>query len=632
MAPRIRARTLARLSAGLAVAALPASAQVHGTVHAAAGRAVPGAAPDRSSAALLSFGFEPGERVADARFTDVAGAPGVLSALAGKAGAVIVVRDAECPVSQRYAPRLAELEKAYGPKGYTFAYVDVTPHDRAAAKADAAKYGLAGRTVLDEDRRIVAALRATSSAEAFVVDRQGTLRYRGAVDDQYGIGWHKDAPTRRWLTDALDRVAGDRRVEVRSTDAPGCALPVEREAAGRARPVTYHNRISRIIQEKCESCHRAGGMAPMPLQSYKQVYDRRAVIAYMTKSGRMPPWGAAKGVGSWANDVSLSERELADLQAWVKAGAPAGSAKDAPLPRTYAAGWNIGRPDAVVQIPDTFRVPAQGVVEYKYSYAKTDFDEDKWITAMEIRPTAGKVVHHVLVFLEEPGRKEGNDPTRKPGDPQPQGGVDGFFAATAPGATGVTFPAGHGKRLPKGAWLKFQIHYQPNGTEQVDRTQIGFAFADRPLVEVQSRSAFNTRFAIPPGDPHYKVVAERAFRTGGTLLSLFPHMHLRGGAFRFELVKPDSTVEMLLDVPRFDFNWQSYYELKTPLRIEPGSRIRATAWYDNSRNNPFNPDPTKTVRFGEQTFEEMMIGYFDFVADVAPPARADSARKAGAPR
>ena len=620
-----------RTLALLAVAAVPASAQVHGAVH-AADRPASSAAPDRSTAALLSFGFEPGERVADVRFTDVAGVPGVLSALAGKAGAVLVVRDAECPVSQRYAPRLAELEKAYGAKGFAFAYVDVTPHDRAAAKADAAKYGLAGRTVLDADRRVVAALRATSSAEAFVIDRRGTLRYRGAVDDQYGIGWHKDAPTQRWLTDALDKVAADARVEVRSTDAPGCALPVEREAAGRARPVTYHNRISRIVQEKCESCHRAGGMAPMPLQSYKQVYDRRAVITYMTKSGRMPPWGAAKGVGSWANDVSLSERELADLQAWVKAGAPAGDPKDAPLPRRYVAGWNIGKPDAVVQIPDTFRIPAQGVVEYKYSYVKTDFAEDKWITAMEIRPTAAKAVHHVLVFLEEPGRKEMNDKTRKPGEPAPQGGIDGYFAATAPGATGVVFPAGLGKRLPKGAWLKFQIHYQPNGTEQVDQTQLGFQFADAPVAEVQSRSAFTTRFEIPPHAPKHEVRATHVFRTGGTLLSLFPHMHLRGAAFRFELVKPDSTVEMLLDVPRFDFNWQSYYELKTPRHIEAGSRLRATAWYDNSKNNPFNPDPTKSVRFGEQTFEEMMIGYFDFVADPAPAPAADTTKKSGAPR
>lgn len=465
-----------------------------------------------------------------------------------------------------------------------------------------------------------------------MVDRQGTLRYRGAVDDQYGIGYHKDRATQHWLTDALDRVAADQRVEVRSTEAPGCALPADDEAPGRARAVTYHNRISRIIQEKCESCHRQGGMAPMPLQTYRQVYDRRAVISYMTKSGRMPPWGAARGIGSWANDASLSERDLADLEAWVKAGAPAGNAKEAPLPRAYTAGWNIGKPDAVVQIPDTFRVPAQGVVAYKYSYVKTSFPEDRWITAMEIRPTAPKAVHHVLVFLEEPGRKDAGDSTRRRDEPAAQGGIDGFFAATAPGSTGVRYPAGTGKRLPKGAWLKFQIHYQPNGSEQVDQTTIGFKFADRPLTEVQSRSAYTTRFEIPPFAPRHEVRAQTTFRTGGTLLSLFPHMHLRGAAFRYELVRPDSTVEVLLDVPRFDFNWQSYYELTAPKRVEAGSRLRAIAWYDNSKGNPFNPDPTKAVRFGEQTFEEMMIGYFDFIPDAAPAPAADPARRSGAPR
>jgi hypothetical protein len=332
----------------------------------------------------------------------------------------------------------------------------------------------------------------------------------------------------------------------------------------------------------------------------------------------MPPWGAAKGVGEWANDASLSERDLADLLAWAKGGAPQGSPKDAPVKRAWTPGWNIGRPDAVVQIPDTFRVPAQGVVAYKYSYVQTNFDEDKWITAMEIRPTAPKVVHHVLVHLEEPGRKPANDPTRKPGDPLPTSGVAGFFGATAPGSVGIVFPAGHAKKLPKGAWLKFQIHYQPNGTEQVDQTTIGFRFADGPQTEVHSRSAANTRFEIPPGAPKHEVQGVHTFRTGGTLLSLFPHMHLRGAAFRYELVKPDSSVEVLLDVPRYDFNWQSYYEFKEPKRVEAGWRLRAVGWFDNSTTNPFNPDPTKPVKFGEQTFEEMMIGYFDFVADPAP--------------
>ncbi len=574
----------------------------------------------------FAFGYRPGERVADVRFTDIDGKPGNLSSLGGTRGTVIVIRDAECPVSQRYAPRLVEFEKSYGPTGFNFVYVDATPHGAAEARANAAKYGLKGRVVLDTDKKLLGALRARSSSEAFVIDANGTLRYRGAVDDQYGITFHKDAVSKSWMRDALHAVIANKVVAEPMTDASGCMYDADLDAPGAARPITYHNRVSRIIQQKCESCHRMNGQAPMPLQNYAQVFERRAVVSFMTSERRMPPWNANPKVGEWANDASLSKAELSDLLAWVKAGAPQGKVAEAPVKRAYVPGWAMGQPDAVVQIPDTFRIPAQGVVQYKYTYIKTNFDSDKWISALEILPTAPKVVHHVIVFLEEPGRKASNDPTRKPGDPVAGGGIDGFFAATAPGSPFTSFPVGAAKKLPKGAWLKLQIHYQPNGLEQVDRTRIALRFADDStavngqFAEVESKSAFNVRFAIPPGDPNHQVVASTTFRQSGNLISLFPHTHLRGKAWKIELVKPDSSRTLLLDVPRYDFNWQTFYTFKTPVHVEPGMRLVATAWYDNSKSNPFNPDPTKTVRFGEQTFEEMMIGYFDWIPDATNPA------------
>ena len=570
-----------------------------------------------------SFGFMPGERVPDVTTTDVDGKRSTLAGLAGKTGAVIVIRDAECPVTQRYSPRLAELEREFGPMGYTFTYVDVTPHNRANAKADAAKYQLTGRTILDQNKAIVSALRASSAAESFVLDARGTLRYRGAIDDQYGIDFHKDAPTINYMKEAMGRISTGRDVVLRQTDAPGCLLPTDLSATGKSRPVTYHNRISRLVQENCQSCHRAEGNAPMPLDTYKQVAERRATIEFMTKSGRMPPWFAHKKVGEWANDRSLSERDLKDLIAWAHNGAPEGNPKDAPLAKKFVKGWNIGTPDAIVEASDMFKVPAQGVVEYKYSYTKTNFDEDKWVTAMEIRPEAVKAVHHVIVFIEEPGR-EPDARKRKPGDPAPQGGIAGFFAATAPGTPAMLFPEGTAKKLPKGAWLKFQIHYTPNGTEYTDRTKIGFIFADKPVAqEVVTRSAFNNRFEIKPYEKDQVVVAEAVLRTGGTLLNLFPHMHTRGAAFKYDLIDPtgkDTTT--ILDVPHYNFNWQTYYAFRKPMNVLPGSKLRATAWYDNSKDNPFNPDPSKPVRFGEQTFEEMMIGYFDYLPNPAPPAAA----------
>ena len=592
------------------------------------------AAARKAAAGYYSFGFMPGERVADVTVTDVDGKKTTLARLTGATGAVIVIRDVECPVTQRYSPRLAELEKEFGAKGYTFTYVDVTPHSRADAKVDAAKYQLMGRTILDADRRIVNALRATSAAEAFVIDARGTLRYRGAIDDQYGIDFHKNAPTVNYLRESLGRVSSGREIVMRQTDAPGCILPTEQTAAGTSRPVTYHNRISRLVAENCQSCHRAEGNAPMPLDTYRQVADRRATIEFMTKSGRMPPWYAHRKIGEWANDRSLSERDLKDLLTWAHNGAPEGNAKDAPLPKKYAKGWNIGTPDAVMAASDTFKVPAQGVVEYKYSYTRTNFDEDKWVTALEIRPEAQKAVHHVIVFLEEPGR-EPDARKRKPGDPAPQGGLAGFFGATAPGTPAMLFPEGTAKKLPKGAWLKFQIHYTPNGTEYLDNTKIGLIFADKPVTqEVVTRAAANTRFEIKPFEKDQVFTAEVTLRTGGTMLNLFPHMHTRGQAFKYEVIGAtgkDTTT--ILDVPNYNFNWQTYYAFKKPLEIAAGAKLRVTAKYNNSTDNPFNPDPSKTVRFGEQTFEEMMIGYFDYlpnVAAVAPaPPKTDSTVKKG---
>ncbi len=310
------------LTAALVTIALDSSslaAQVTG--HSAHGASRAAAAPGAKG--YYSFGFRPGERVADVTVVDIGGRVSPLAELSGSKGAVIVIRDTECPVTQRYSPRLAELEQEYGPQGYTFSYVDVTPHSRDEAKADAAKYGLHGRTILDADHKAVNALRAGSAAEAFVIDAGGTLRYRGAIDDQYGIDFHREAPMMNYLRESLARVSSGREIVRRQTDAPGCVLSTDQVANGSERAVTYHNRINRLVAENCQSCHRAEGNAPMPLDTYKQVSERRATIEYMTKSGRMPPWFAHRKVGEWANDRSLSERALKDLLTWAHNGAPA---------------------------------------------------------------------------------------------------------------------------------------------------------------------------------------------------------------------------------------------------------------------------------------------------------------------
>ena len=566
------------------------------------------------SAASSALGAVPGDLLPAVSFRDTAGSTWELRR-PGHRGAVFITEDAECPVSQRYASRVEEMASRYRAKGFAFYRVDLTPMAEPSKRRPRT-----AKLVVDRDKAIAIALGAESTAEAFVVDSAGTLRYRGAIDDQYGLDYQRPRASSRWLASAIEKVGAGEEPEVRWTKAHGCPLALRIPAPAQA-STTYHNRISRIIQSNCQVCHRIGGLGPMPLETYRQVYDRRAVIETMVSAGRMPPWSAHKGIGEFANDRSLSERDRRDLLDWAKNGAPEGDPRDAPLPRRFASGWNIGKPDYVVSLPEPFRVPAHGEIGYKNFYVKTDLPQDRWVAAIEIKPTQPKVVHHALAFLEEPGRR-GLSPEElarlRPGDairPQPIDGVREFYAATVPGSLGIVFPVGTGKKLPRGAWIRIEIHYQPNGAEATDRTQIGFRFAPGPVREVESLSAFNTDIVIPPQAPRYEARAEYAFERSGTLISLFPHMHFRGSAFRYDLRYEDGKIEPLLWVPKFDFSWQSYYRLKEPKSVPKGSKLLVTAWFDNSKNNPWNPDSSQTVRWGTRTIDEMLIGYFDFVRD-----------------
>jgi mono/diheme cytochrome c family protein len=558
--------------------------------------------PAKSAVAAGVFDFE---------FTDVDGATSWLSELREHEAVVVVMRDTGCPVSQKYGPRIARMEEEYGARGVAFVYLNVNAADTPeAVRAEIERLGLRGRYVHDVEGRLGRVLAPRSTGEVLVFDAQRTLLFRGGIDDQYGVGYTKPEPTQNHLRDALDRVLAGQKPAAAQADAPGCLLGFEQHAAIR-NPVTYTQHVGRIVQTNCVSCHTQGGLAPFPLETYEQVHARRHMIAYMVRSGRMPPWGAHRSVGSFANDRSLSDEEIYALLRWVDNGAPQGQARHLAkaAPRADDSGWLIGEPDAVVAMPEEFHIPAEGIIDYQYFYVKTDFPEDRWITKMEFRPSAKQQVHHALVFIEDP------DAERK------QGGTHGFFAGYAPGYPGMTFPEGSAKLLPKGAWLKFQMHYTANGTAAVDRTELGFVFAKEPPThEVHTRSAINWEFVIPPHAENHEVLAEHTFRQTGTVLSLFPHMHVRGKAFRVDLVDLDGSITPLLWVPRYDFNWQLAYQLKEPVHVEPGMKLRATGWFDNSRRNPYNPDPEQTVVFGEQSFDEMMIGYFDWIPAPAPAA------------
>ncbi len=388
---------------------------------------------------------------------------------------------------------------------------------------------------------------------------------------------------------------------------------------------TFSKDVLPIVQEKCQNCHRAGEIGPMAFTDYASVRPWAKAIKAAVIARKMPPWFADPHYGKFANDRSLTAREIQTITAWVDAGAPQGSPKDAPNPVKWVEGWNIPKPDLVVELPVEMKIPAKGEVDYQYILADPGFKEDVWVQMVEVRPQSPSVVHHAVVFIREPESKwlRGEIEPGKPWVAPPKrraqetfGGNSEILTTYTPGMVPDVWKPGVAKKIRAGSELIFQMHYTANGKEAIDRTKIGLIFSKEPPQErVITTAAVNTMFAIPPGDPNFKVDARAPHINPGMLISFFPHMHLRGKAFEYRLVQPSGETETLLSVPRYDFNWQLSYKLEKPVPLLPGSRIEATAWFDNSPNNPANPDPKATVKWGEQSWEEMMIGFYDIAVD-----------------
>jgi hypothetical protein len=370
---------------------------------------------------------------------------------------------------------------------------------------------------------------------------------------------------------------------------------------------TYTKDVAGILNNKCVECHRKGEAAPMALTSYQEVRPWAKAIRQAVAARRMPVWLADPAHGVFKNDRRLSEIEIATITAWVDGGAPEGNPKDLSAPPQYVEGWTIGKPDVTFDIGTDFDVPASGEVPYKYFTIETGFTEDKWIEAAEIRPHQRGVVHHVIVFIQDKA------------EPELVGTGGNLLVGWAPGDPPMNFPPGTAKLLRAGAKLRFQMHYTPNGTPVKDRSYVGFRFSKKPPeFRALTGRAINVRFKIPPGDPNYEVKASWTAKEPVRLTGMMPHMHVRGKDFRYTLVMPDGRDEVLLSVPRYDFGWQLAYELKQPLDLPVGARIDCVAHFDNSPNNKANPDPTKEVKWGDQTWEEMMIGWFTYTLPNAP--------------
>lgn len=527
---------------------------------------------------------------------------------------VVCFLGVECPLARLYSERLSGLATQLAPRGVRFIAIDSNRQD---SRRDLVRFvedqKLAFPLLHDEGNRIADQFLATRTPEVFVLDHDFHVRYQGRVDDQYAPGVARQAASRDDLRLALKELLADQPVSVARTTAVGCLIgkipPDRRPAEPPSTEVTYHNQVRRVLQAHCLECHRSGEIGPFSMESYAEVAGWSETMLEVIDNGRMPPWHADSVGGPFANARDMPEADRVVLREWVAAGMPEGEPiSPSPEPvEPSTSGWQLPRPpDAVLAMRDRpFRVPAQGTVEYQYFVVDPGWKEDRWVTAAQIQPGHRAVVHHAIAFIRPP-------------DGSSFRGV-GWLSAYVPGQRMVALPAGHARKVPAGSRLVFQMHYTPNGSAADDCTQIGLLFGrpDEITHEVITLIGLDQEFEIPPQAAEHEVRGEIGwYPREGRLLGLTPHMHYRGKRFEvsFERAGVEST---LLRVPRYDFHWQHSYVLQEPLALADVDRLRFAAVFDNSAANPFNPDPSQWVNWGDQTWEEMAVVFLEVAEPVA---------------
>lgn len=549
-----------------------------------------------------------GRKVSAFTAKDFRGRTHSLDDYSGSQVIVLAFLGTECPLAKLYGPRLASISKKYADKGVAILGVNSNRHDSITEISAYARIHEIGFPILkDLDNRIADQVGATRTPEILILDQKRIVRYHGRVDDQYGVGYIRDEPEQSFVTNAIDDLLASRSVKTASTEVVGCFIGRMRKPNPNSE-VTFSNQIARILNKHCVECHREGEIAPFTLTSYDEVVGWGKTMVEVIDDRRMPPWHADPKHGEFLNARIMTDEEKSLIKQWVDAGCPEGDRSQLPEPPTYTNGWQLpSKPDLVVNMRDQpFEVPAEGTVKYQYFQTDPGFEKDTWVKAAELQPGNRAVVHHILVFVRPPkGRSKGMGST-----------IGEFLAAYVPGHRAPHYPKGMAKLIPAGSKLAFQLHYTPIGTPQKDLSRLGLVFAepDEQIEQVVvTQQASNHRgLVIPPHADNHRVEARSQTAPSDVeILAFMPHMHLRGKSFSYAAHYPDGRKKMLLDVPQYDFNWQTAYRVAKPVPLPKGAYLQCVAHFDNSENNLSNPDPTQTVRWGDQTWNEMMIGYFD---------------------
>ena len=548
---------------------------------------------------------------------------------------VIAFLGTECPLAKVYGPRLNGLSERFADRGVRFVGVNSNQQDSMAELREyGQRHAVEFPLVKDFDQTFAGECGATRTPEVFVVNATGQVVYRGRIDDQYRPGVARAEPTVHDLRDALEQSLRGEPVQRSVTEAMGCLIsfPDRRdsgdEPASEEHAVTYTAEVSRILQRHCVECHREGQIGPFSLTDFDEIVGWADMIVEVIEEGRMPPWHAREAAHPLANARSMSRDEIATIRTWVESGTPYGDAEELPAERSFLSDWMMpAAPEKVLPMSERpFPVPADGIVEYQYFVVDPELTSDRWVRGAEIRPGNRAVVHHAIAFVRPP---DGGDVGRF-----------GILAAYVPGQQPTVLPAGYARRIPTGSKIVFQMHYTPIGRPQQDITEIGLLFAEPGDVthEVYAVGGIHQDFEIPPRAADHQVEGQvKRFPRNGELLSVMPHMHLRGKSFEL-LVRREGdqgkglaeTPETWLDVPAYDFNWQHNYVFADPPSLRDVESIRFDARFDNSSANPFNPDPDATVTWGDQTWEEMAVVFMDVAEPLRQSAGASASQQASA--
>jgi hypothetical protein len=557
-----------------------------------------------SCLAAAAHALQPGDRVDNFMLLDQHGASHELYYLSDAKAVVLMVHGCGCPIVRNALPGLKEIRERYRAQGVEFLLINSNlQDDRTAVAKETTEFAIDFPILLDRTQLIGESLGVTRTADVFVIDPPSwTLVYRGPIDDRLAYGKQKPAATHAYLRAALDALLAGEPVAVAQAETAGCLVHLpERERREQHAQISYSEVVAPLLMRRCASCHRAGGVAPWAMTGYTTVRGFAPMMREVVRTGRMPPWHADPHYGSFVGDRSMTEEEIRTLVHWIEAGAPRGEGPD-PLAGLESARseWTLGEPDLVVEVP-AFEVPATGVVDYQYPRLPNPMDRDVWVRAVEIIPGERSVVHHVLAGIDDPARSVH------------RAGQIGELGGYAPGKNPVPYPQDTGVLLRKEASLRFQMHYTPNGKATTDRTRVGYYFhREPPRFALQTTFLMTPSLLIPAHAKAHTESVEHLLERDIVLYSLMPHAHLRGRAARFTAYYPDGGEEILLSVPKYDFGWQTTYALRSPKRLPAGTRIVFDMTWDNSAQNPANPDPARDVPWGDQTWDEMNAGWIRY--------------------